>query len=54
VQLSCKILKERNFDILLLTESAEATFAWNDGSLCQGLYVKQDIPGVGKVGVKKL
>ena len=52
LQLSCRILKERNYDILLLTESAELTFAWNDGSLCQGLYTKQEISGIGKVGIR--
>lgn len=53
VQLSCKILRERNFDYLVLTESAEYTFAWNDKSLCQGLYYIEDITGVGRLGVKK-
>jgi hypothetical protein len=52
IQLSCRILKDRSFDLLLLTESAEYTFAWDDGSLCQGLYKKVDIPGIGKLGVK--
>lgn len=53
VQLSCKILRERNFDLLLLTESAEYTFAWNDGSLCEGMYKIEVIPGIGKVGFKQ-
>ncbi len=53
VQLSCRILRERNFDLLLLTESAEYTFAWSDGSLCEGMYKIEVIPGIGKVGVKQ-
>lgn len=53
LQLSCKILRERNFDILVLTESAEYTFAWDDKSLCEGLYYIEEIPGVGKIGIKK-
>lgn len=52
VQLSCKILRERSFDYLVLTESAQYAFAWNDKSLCQGLYFIQEVPGVGKLGVK--
>jgi hypothetical protein len=36
-----------------MTESAEQTFAWQDGSLCEGLYVKEEIPGVGVLGVRK-
>lgn len=52
VQLSCKVLRERAFDYLVLTESAEYAFAWNDKSLCQGLYFIQEVSGVGKLGVR--
>jgi hypothetical protein len=50
--LSCETLKTRGKDFLVLTPSAEQTFAWSDGSLCAGLYTKQDIPNVGTVGVR--
>jgi hypothetical protein len=52
VKLSCETLKTRGKDFLVLTPSAEQTFAWSDGSLCAGLYTKQDIPNVGTVGVR--
>lgn len=54
VQLSCKILRERSFDYLVLTESAQYAFAWNDKSLCEGLYFIEDVTGVGKLGVKAI
>ena len=38
VQLSCKHLIEKGTKLLLLTDSARMTFAWKDGSLCDGLY----------------
>lgn len=53
VDLSCKNLIDQNKDLLIMTESAEQTFAWDDKSLCNGLYVKEDIPGVGLIGVRK-
>jgi hypothetical protein len=31
-------------NVLLLTETAKASFAWNDGSLCDGLYVMLENP----------
>lgn len=38
VQLSCQHLIEKGTKLLLLTDSARMTFAWKDGSLCDGLY----------------
>jgi hypothetical protein len=53
VDLSCKNLIAQNKDLLIMTDSAEQTFAWDDKSLCNGLYVKEDIPDVGLIGVRK-
>jgi hypothetical protein len=53
VTLSCQVLYDRGKDYLILTPSAEQTFAWTDGSLCDGLYLKEAIPGVGVLGVRK-
>jgi hypothetical protein len=53
VKLSCDNLKKLKKDLLVMTDSAEQTFAWNDGSLCDGLYVKEEIAGVGVLGVRK-
>ena len=53
VDLICKNLIAQNKDLLIMTDSAEQTFAWDDKSLCNGLYMKEDIPGVGLIGVRK-
>ena len=53
IKLSCDHLKKLNKDLLVMTDSAEQTFAWKDGSLCEGLYIKETIPGVGVLGVRK-
>jgi len=53
VRLSCQVLYDRGKDYLVLTPSAEQTFAWTDGSLCGGLYLKEAISGVGVLGVRK-
>jgi hypothetical protein len=53
VRLSCDNLKKLNKDLLVMTDSAEQTFAWSDGSLCEGLYIKEEIAGVGVLGVRK-
>lgn len=53
VKLSCDNLKMLNKDLLVMTDSAEQTFAWSDGSLCEGLYIKEEIAGVGVLGVRK-
>jgi len=53
IKLSCDNLKKLKKDLLVMTDSAEQTFAWNDGSLCEGLYVKEEIAGVGVLGVRK-
>lgn len=53
IKLSCENLKKLDKDLLVMTDSAEQTFAWPDGSLCEGLYVKEEIPGVGVLGVRK-
>ena len=53
IKLSCDNLSRLNKDLLVMTDSAEQTFAWQDGSLCEGLYVKEEIPGVGVLGVRK-
>jgi len=53
VKLNCKMLFEKGGDFLLISESGGQTFAWQDGSLCDGLYVKEDVSGVGVLGVRK-
>jgi hypothetical protein len=53
VELSCNNLAAQKKDLLVLTDSAEQTFAWEDKSLCNGLYFREDIPGVGLLGVRK-
>jgi hypothetical protein len=53
LQLACKHLGESNAQLLVLTESARQTFAWNDGSLCEGLYIQQEVEGIGVMGVRK-
>lgn len=53
IKLSCENLKKLDKDLLVMTDSAEQTFAWPDGSLCEGLYVKEEIAGVGVLGVRK-
>jgi hypothetical protein len=53
VQLSCKNLSDSKLQLLVMTESARQTFAWEDGSLCEGLFVQEDVPGVGILGVRK-
>jgi hypothetical protein len=53
IKLSCDNLSRLKKDLLVMTDSAEQTFAWQDGSLCEGLYVKEEIPGVGVLGVRK-
>ena len=53
IKLSCDNLKKLKKDLLVMTDSAEQTFAWKDGSLCEGLYVKEEIAGVGVLGVRK-
>lgn len=39
VELQCKFLNDLNFKYLLLSTYAISTFAWPDGSLCNGLYL---------------
>ena len=53
VRLNCKVLLEKGGDFLLMSESGGQTFAWQDGSLCDGLYLKENVPGVGVLGVRK-
>ncbi len=53
IKLSCDNLSRLKKDLLVMTDSAEQSFAWRDGSLCEGLYVKEEIPGVGVLGVRK-
>ena len=53
VQLSCKHLLDSKLQLLVMTESARQTFAWEDGSLCEGSFVQEDVPGVGILGVRK-
>ena len=53
IKLSCDNLSRLKKDLLVMTDSAEQTFAWQDGSLCEGLYVKEEILGVGVLGVRK-
>ena len=53
VALSCKHLLDSNLQLLVMTESARQSFAWQDGSLCEGSFVQQDVPGVGILGVRK-
>ena len=53
VRLSCKHLIESNAQLLVVTESARQTFAWEDGSLCDGLYKQEQVPNLGILGVRK-
>ena len=53
VKLSCSHLLDSKVQLLVLTESARQSFAWNDGSLCDGHFVQENIAGVGIVGVRK-
>ena len=44
---ACNHYASTSPDLILITENAWATFAWNDGSLCEGLYsLVQDSGGV--------
>lgn len=38
VQVACRHLAEKGFQLLIMTETGKQTFAWQDGSLCEGLY----------------
>jgi hypothetical protein len=40
VNLQCQYLKKLKFQFLLLSHTASKTFAWNDGSLCGGMYLR--------------
>jgi hypothetical protein len=53
VQLSCKNLIDSKAQLLVMTESARQTFAWEDGSLCDGLYMQEQVPNLGILGVRK-
>ena len=53
VNLACKHLMDSKFQLLVTTESAQQSFAWKDGSLCGGAFVKENVPGVGILGVRK-
>ena len=53
VNLSCKHLLDSKLQLLVMTESARQSFGWQDGSLCEGAFVQEDIPGVGILGVRK-
>jgi len=53
VKLSCSHLLDSKVQLLVLTESARQSFAWNDGSLCDGHFAQENIAGVGIVGVRK-
>ena len=53
VQLSCQNLIDSKVQLLVMTESARQTFAWEDGSLCDGLYMQEQVPNLGILGVRK-
>ena len=53
VKLSCSHLLDSKVQLLVLTESARQSFAWTDGSLCEGHFMQENIAGVGIVGVRK-
>lgn len=53
VNLACKHLMDSKFQLFVMTDSARQSFAWKDGSLCGGAFVKEDVPGVGILGVRK-
>ena len=38
VQVSCAHLTQKNYPLLMVSEIGKMTFAWKDGSLCDGLY----------------
>ena len=53
VKLNCDFLNSNGTDLLVLSSDAENTFAWPDGSLCEGLYTKAKIPNIGILGVRR-
>ncbi len=53
VNLACKHLLDSKLQLFVMTESARQSFAWKDGSLCDGAFVQEDISGVGILGVRK-
>ena len=53
VKLSCNHLLSSKVQLLVLSESARQSFAWNDGSLCYGHFKPENVPGVGIMGVRK-
>jgi len=38
IKLQCDFLNQLNYNYLLLSTTATGAFAWNDGSLCDGMY----------------
>jgi hypothetical protein len=40
IKLQCDFLNQLNYKYLLLSTTATGSFAWNDGSLCEGLYFR--------------
>ncbi|MEI7541059.1 MAG: hypothetical protein WCJ89_06240 [Actinomycetes bacterium] len=53
VNLACKHLINSKLQLLVMTESARQSFAWSDGSLCDGVFVQENVPGVGILGIRK-
>lgn len=53
VNLACKHLLDSKLQLFVVTESARQSFAWKDGSLCDGAFVQEDVPSVGILGVRK-
>lgn len=45
IRLQCNFLNNLNYKYLLLSTTATGAFAWSDGSLCEGTYVRE-----GKIG----
>lgn len=52
VDVMCKKLKSDGGDILVMTELTQQTFAWNDKSLCQGLYYLYTDNRFGTIGLR--
>jgi hypothetical protein len=53
IELQCNYLNNLNYKYLLLSTTATVAFAWSDGSLCKGTYLRTDKVGSLEVATKK-
>lgn len=52
VKLMCKTLGREGGDILIMTELTQQAFAWNDRSLCEGMYYLYKDSRFGTIGLR--